>query len=114
MLSSAFGSTSAPDLQVSNVPGSPVPLYMAGAKVDKLFPFGPVPGPAAMITVHSYLRTCFVGINLDPDAITEPERFLACLQSGVDEVLSLRQAGRPPAKTSGTAHRSRSGGRSPA
>ena len=79
-----------PDLQVSNVPGSPVPLYLAGAKVVKLFPFGPVPGPAAMITVHSYLRTCYVGINLDAAAITEPERFRACLQDGIDEVLALR------------------------
>ena len=78
-----------PDLQVSNVPGSPVPLYLAGAKVLKLFPFGPLPGPAAMITVHSYVGTCYVGINLDPAAITEPELFLACLQEGVDEVLAL-------------------------
>jgi len=90
LLSSAFGGAVSPDLQVSNVPGSPVPLYLAGAKVIKLFPFGPVPGPAAMITVHSYVGTCFVGINLDPDAITEPEQFLSCLQSGIDEVLSLR------------------------
>ena len=96
LLASAVGSDAVPDLQVSNVPGSPVPLYLAGAKVVKLFPFGPVPGPAAMITVHSYLRTCYVGINLDPAAITEPERFRACLQDGVDEVLAL---GRSPQRT---------------
>ena len=89
LLSSAAGGSAVPDLQVSNVPGSPVPLYLVGAKVEKLFPFGPVPGPAAMITVHSYVRTCFVGINLDPAAITEPDRFLQCLQDGVDEVLAL-------------------------
>jgi diacylglycerol O-acyltransferase / wax synthase len=89
LLSSAFGGAAVPDLQVSNVPGSPLPLYLAGAKVTKLFPFGPVPGPAAMITVHSYVGTCYVGINLDPAAITEPELFRTCLQEGVDEVLAL-------------------------
>jgi diacylglycerol O-acyltransferase len=90
LLSSAVGSNAVPDLQVSNVPGSPVPLYLVGAKVLKVFPFGPVPGPAAMITVHSYVRTCYVGINLDADAITEPELFLECLRDGVEEVLALR------------------------
>ena len=89
LLSSAFGGAAVPDLQVSNVPGSPVPLYLAGAKVMKLFPFGPVPGPAAMITVHSYVGTCYVGINLDLAAITEPDIFRTCLQEGVDEVLAL-------------------------
>ena len=92
VLSSAAGTSAVPDLQVSNVPGSPVPLYLVGAEVLKLFPFGPLPGPAAMITVHSYVRTCYVGINLDPAAITEPELFLQCLQEGVDEVLALRSA----------------------
>jgi WS/DGAT/MGAT family acyltransferase len=84
------GATATHDLQVSNVAGSRVPMYFAGAKVIKTFPFGPVPGPAAMITVYSYLRTLYVGINLDPAAITEPDLFTSCLQSGVDEILSLR------------------------
>ena len=91
MLASAAGG-SVPDLQVSNIPGSPVPLYIVGAEVEKIFPFGLLPGPAAMITVHSYLRTCYVGINLDPVAIKEPDLFLQCLQEGVDEVLALGSA----------------------
>ena len=79
------------------MPGSPGRYYLAGAKVTKLFPFGPVPGPAAMITVHSYVRTCYVGINLDPAAITEPERSRRACEGGVDEVLALRpQGGRSP------------------
>lgn len=101
LLSLGLGSsTSGHDLQVSNVAGSQVPLYFAGAKVIKVFPFGPVPGPAAMITVYSYLRTLYVGINLDPAAITDPELFTSCLQRGVDEVLSLGRR-RPRARRSG-------------
>jgi len=94
LLGAAFGGAASPDLQVSNVPGSPVPLYLAGAKVVKLFPFGPVPGPAAMITLNSYAGRCYVGVNLDPAAITDPDRFGTCLQHGVDEVLALRERGR--------------------
>ena len=89
LLASAFGGAALPDVQVSNIPGSPFPMYLAGAEVLKVMPFGPVPGPAAMITVTSYVGSCFVGINLDPDAITEPDCFLVCLQAGVDEVLDL-------------------------
>jgi diacylglycerol O-acyltransferase / wax synthase len=77
------------DLQISNVPGSPVSLFLAGAEVLALYPFGPVPGPAAMITVHTYRRHCFVGVNLDPAGITEPELFMSYLQEGIDEVLAL-------------------------
>ena len=91
LLAVAFGNTgTGVDLQVSNIPGSPAALYFAGAKVLKLFPFGPVPGPAAMITLTSYLRDCFMGVNLDPAAISEPELFAKCLQGGLDEVLALR------------------------
>lgn len=77
------------DIQVSNVPGSPDPIYLAGAKVEQMYPFGPLPGPAAMITLNSYQQTAFVGINLDPAAITDPELFADCLEQGVAEVLEL-------------------------
>ncbi|MBS9534429.1 wax ester/triacylglycerol synthase family O-acyltransferase [Mycobacterium sp. M1] len=81
------------DLQVSNVPGSPDPLYLAGVKVEQMYPFGPLPGPAAMIVLNSYRQTAYVGINLDPAAITDPELFATCLGQGVAEVLELAQPG---------------------
>jgi diacylglycerol O-acyltransferase len=95
LLSTALASTSGGhDVQISNVAGSPMPRYFAGAKVLKVFPFGPVPGPAAMITLYSYLGTCFVGINVDGAAVTDSELFTKCLQSGVDEILALRRPAR--------------------
>ncbi len=94
------------DVQVSNVPGSPDPIYLAGAKVTKMIPFGPLPGPAAMIVLNSYLKTGYIGINLDPAAITEPELFGECVHQGVQEVLSLGTSpSKPsnPSRPSGTA-----------
>jgi diacylglycerol O-acyltransferase / wax synthase len=32
------------DLAASNVPGIPDPVYAAGARVERMFPFGPLPG----------------------------------------------------------------------
>lgn len=96
------------DIQVSNVPGSPDPIYLAGARVEQMYPFGPLPGPAAMIVLNSYRQTAFVGINLDPAAITDPELFADCLAQGVAEVLELAEP-----KPAATARRSTAARRRP-
>jgi hypothetical protein len=81
--------TTANDLQASNMGGVGRTLYMAGAKVLRLYVVGPRPGIAAMATMLSYDGTCCIGVNLDPDAITEVSEFFGCLQEGFDEVLHL-------------------------
>jgi diacylglycerol O-acyltransferase / wax synthase len=75
------------DLQVSNVPGPPFPLYVAGAEIQRLYPFGPLPGPAMMITMYSQAGQCFVGINYDPAAVTHDTLFRESLRAGFDEVM---------------------------
>jgi len=77
------------DVQVSNVPGYPAPVYFAGQPVRRLYPFGPVPGVAAMIVMVSHVGVCYVGIAVDPDAVRDPELFDACLQEGFAEVVDL-------------------------
>jgi hypothetical protein len=62
--------------------------------------FGPLPGPAAMIVMNSYLKTGYVGINLDPAAITEPELLGECLYQGAQEVLSLATSPSKPPRRS--------------
>ena len=44
--------TSANDVQASNVPGVAHPVYIAGSRITRMYPFGPLPGCAAMITLH--------------------------------------------------------------
>lgn len=77
------------DLQASNVAGMPVPVYIAGAQIQRMFPFGPLPGCAVMAVLVSHVGVCCIGINLDPAAVTEPDLFLDCLREGLDEVLAL-------------------------
>jgi diacylglycerol O-acyltransferase / wax synthase len=95
--SAAFGGLSAlvmtHDLQVSNIPGYPTPVYLAGQQVLRLYPFGPVPGVAAMIVLVSHVGVCYVGVNVDPDAVRDPELFDSCLQEGFAEVLGLADEG---------------------
>ena len=77
------------ELQASNVPGISHPVYIAGAKVTHLYPFGPLPGCAAMVTLVSHAGTCCVGANLDQAAVTDTDLFATCLREGFAEVLAL-------------------------
>jgi WS/DGAT/MGAT family acyltransferase len=85
----AGGLTKSNDLQASNVPGMRDDVYLAGAKIERAYGFGPLPGCATMITLVSHGDTCCIAANVDPAAITEPECFARCLQDGFAEVLAL-------------------------
>lgn len=89
--------TKSNDLQASNVPGLRDDAYLAGAKIVRSYGFGPLPGCATMITLVSHGETCCIAVNLDPAAVTEPERFARCLTEGFAEVLALsKNAGTHP------------------
>lgn len=83
-----------PDVQASNVPGSPVPVYLAGSRLERVYAFGPVPGVAAMIALQSLAGTCSVAVNLDPAAITDLDLFMTSLHEGFAEVLPKTGRGR--------------------
>nr|WP_281371701.1 HAD-IB family hydrolase [Petropleomorpha daqingensis] len=81
--------TSGNDVQVSNVPGVTQPVYIAGSRIERMFPFGPLPGCAAMVTLLSQEGTCCIGINLDSSAVSDPAGLVADLQAGLDEIVAL-------------------------
>lgn len=78
------------DLQASNVPGIAHRVYLAGARITHMYPFGPVPGCAAMAALVSHNGVCCIGVTVDPAAITDVDAFAGCLRAGFDEVLALR------------------------
>jgi WS/DGAT/MGAT family acyltransferase len=58
---------------VSNVPGPPFPLYIAGARVVANHPIAPItPGMGLNITVMSYCDSIDFGVVVDPDLVPEP------------------------------------------
>ncbi|WP_051341929.1 wax ester/triacylglycerol synthase domain-containing protein [Pseudonocardia spinosispora] len=84
------------DLQASNVPGLGEELYLAGAKIERMYGFGPLPGCASMITLITHGRTACVGINMDAAAFTEPDTFVSCVRDGFAEVLALHPGAATP------------------
>ncbi|MDT5065885.1 MAG: diacylglycerol O-acyltransferase / wax synthase, partial [Mycobacterium sp.] len=81
--------TKSTDLQASNVPGLRGDGFLAGAKIERAYGFGPLPGCATMVTLVSHGETCCIAVNLDAAAVTEPDRFGRCLTEGFAEVLAL-------------------------
>jgi hypothetical protein len=62
------------DFATSNVKGSPVPVFIAGAQLLENYPAGPLVGVAFNLTLLSYHGSLDMGINVDPAAVAEPER----------------------------------------
>ncbi|MGW5383132.1 wax ester/triacylglycerol synthase domain-containing protein [Nocardia sp. NPDC003963] len=86
------------DFVASDVPGSPVPLFLAGAEVEHVYAFGPTIGTAFNATLVSYLGTCCVGINADTAAVPDPAELTACLESGFWAVLARGVGESAPAR----------------
>ncbi|ANY05280.1 wax ester/triacylglycerol synthase domain-containing protein [Pseudonocardia sp. HH130630-07] len=89
----AGGSTAGNDLQASNIPGLRARAYLCGARIERVYPFAPLPGCAAMISLVTHGDTCCVGANLDAAAITDRRLFTDCLAEGFGEVLALAPEG---------------------
>jgi diacylglycerol O-acyltransferase len=75
------------DFVTSNVPGAPFPVYLAGARIQSQFAFGPMTGAAANVTLLSYIDELNIGFNMDPAAIPDMAEFMDCMRDGFDEVL---------------------------
>ncbi len=77
------------DFVTSNVPGVPIPVFLAGARLQAQFAFGPMSGAASNLTLLSYLDEVQIAVNTDPAAVPDPDVFLACLQDSVAEICKL-------------------------
>ena len=80
------------DFLASNVPGFPMPVYLAGGRLLAYYPFGPTIGSAVNVTLMSYIDSCFIGINADNGAIPDNGEFMVALRDGFREVLAVGAA----------------------
>jgi hypothetical protein len=72
---------------VSNVMGPPIPLYLAGARVEAIFPLGPLlPGAGMNITVLSNLDRLDVGIMACPDLVDDVGAMARLIPECLDEL----------------------------
>ncbi|MGD9619302.1 MAG: wax ester/triacylglycerol synthase domain-containing protein [Mycolicibacterium sp.] len=84
-LVSAAAQTS--DLTASNVPGVPVPVWLAGAKVERMYPLVGTIGAAMNVTMLTYEGTASVGVSTDDAAVGDQEQLIASLRYGFGEVI---------------------------
>src|SRR6516162_4057444 len=68
------------DLSGSNVPGLTADAYAAGARVDRMFVFGPLPGASMLAILVSYVGTCCIGINCDGAVFENTPVLWSCMQ----------------------------------
>jgi diacylglycerol O-acyltransferase len=76
------------DFATSNVKGSPVAMYVAGARLLHNYPAGPLSGVAFNLTLLSYRGNLDMGINTDAAAITEPELFARSINEAIVDFIS--------------------------
>lgn len=71
------------DFATSNVKGSPIPVYLSGARVDEIYPIGPLAGVAFNLTLMSYHGSLDMALHVDTAAVTEPSLLAECLERAV-------------------------------
>jgi WS/DGAT/MGAT family acyltransferase len=77
------------DFVATSMPGPPVPLYLAGSRVERLIPFGPTAGAAINLTLLSYGDEANVGLTVDAAAVPDRDVLAGCLQRSFDEIGKL-------------------------
>ncbi len=82
------------DVVASNVPGFDVPVYVAGARLERFLAFGPTVGAAANVTLMSYRDHCDIGLTTDIGAVADPDVLRECLEESFEELVALGRASR--------------------
>lgn len=100
---------------VTNVPGSQVPLYLCGARMEAYYGMGPVydyAGPIHLVT--SYMGNLYVGITASHEILPDIRFYVECMERSLAELAEATGATEAPAEPPEPAPKPRSrGGRKP-
>jgi len=77
------------DFATSNVKGTPLPVFVAGAEILSNYPVGPLAGVAFNLTLLSHVGSLDMGLNMDSGAIDQPAELVNCLSQSFAELLNL-------------------------
>jgi diacylglycerol O-acyltransferase / wax synthase len=81
------------NLVVSNVPGPRIPLYCAGARIEALYPIGPVHEMVGLnITLFSYEDAIYIGLNGDRDLLADIDDLAGAMCEAFDELHQAAKA----------------------
>jgi WS/DGAT/MGAT family acyltransferase len=92
------------NVTISNVPGPPFPLFVAGAKMIANYPVGPIfDGGGLNMTVMSYQDNLDFGLLACPDVVDDVWSIAAALSDALAEMMEAVHAYRSDAEGSGPA-----------
>ncbi len=75
------------NVTISNVPGPAFPLYSAGARLESMYPIGPIyEGASLNMTVMSYLDQLDFGLLTCPDVFPDIDELAEGLHDALDEL----------------------------
>ncbi len=82
------------NVTISNVPGPPFPLFLAGGRLVGFYPLGPVAeGVGLNMTVMSYCGMVYFGLNACRETVPRIAELPRMIEEGLDELLAVA---RPP------------------
>jgi diacylglycerol O-acyltransferase len=76
----------ASDVTTSNVPGPPLPLYLAGVRMVAAYPLVATIGAAVNISMVTYDGSAFIGVSTDDRAVADLDDLLEDLRAGFASV----------------------------
>jgi diacylglycerol O-acyltransferase len=74
------------DVTTSNVPGPPMPMYLAGSRMVAAYPLVATIGSAVNITMVTYDGTAFIGVSADDRAVGDLDELVEDLRAGFASV----------------------------
>ena len=75
------------NVTITNVPGPPVPLYVAGAPVHSAFGMAPIlDGLGLILVVLSYRGKISIGISSCEQIVPDPDNMAECIERSLDEL----------------------------
>jgi WS/DGAT/MGAT family acyltransferase len=72
----------ASDVTTSNVPGPPIPLYLAGVRMVAAYPLVATIGAAVNITMVTYDGQAYIGVSADDRAVSDLDDLVEDLRAG--------------------------------
>jgi WS/DGAT/MGAT family acyltransferase len=79
----------------TNIPGVAETRFMAGARIDAIYPFASVvEGTPLVMALFSYAGSMNIGIDTDPEAIPDPERIHHLFDTSLAQLEHLAAHGR--------------------
>jgi WS/DGAT/MGAT family acyltransferase len=75
------------NVTITNVPGPPVPIYVAGARVHSAFGMAPIlDGLGLILVVLSYDGRLSIGISSCEQIVPDPDHLAACFEQSLQEL----------------------------